>query len=117
MRVWSVYRCISCDACFSYVHIGDQSAILREGYWASYNIPFYEDVFNISGYPGMVERFGPSMSHDLAPRAKIFRRDQGKVCVFCDKCSPLRTPGKRDIARTHTHHTGTPDTHTHTHTH
>ena len=100
---------LSCDARFSYVHIGDQSAILREGYWASYNIPFYEDVFNISGYPGMVEKFGPSMSHDLAPRAKIFRRDQGKVCVFCDKCSPLRTPGKRDIARTHTH---TPHRHT-----
>ena len=65
--------------CLSYVHIGDQSAILREGYWASYNIPFYEDVFNISGYPKMVKELGPTMSHALAPRAKIFRRDQGKV--------------------------------------
>ena len=88
---------MQCSSSFSYVHIGDQSAILREGYWASYNIPFYEDVFNISGYPEMVERFGPSMSHDLAPRAKIFRRDQGKVCVLCacacvcfDKCFILQ---------------------------
>ena len=80
---WWECGVMQCSPCFRYVHVGDQSAILREGYWASYNIPFYEDVFNISGYPEMVERFGPTMSHALAPRAKIFRRDQGKVCVCC----------------------------------
>ena len=75
-----------------YVHIGDQTAILREGYWGSYNVPFYEDVFVMSGYAEMEKRVGPSMSHDLAPRAEIFRRDQGKascaeqeveVCLLC----------------------------------
>ena len=63
----------------SYVHIGDQTAILREGYWGSYNVPFYEDVFVMSGYAAMEKKRGPSLSHDLAPRAEIFRRDQGKV--------------------------------------
>jgi hypothetical protein len=62
-----------------YVHIGDQTAILREGYWASYNVPFYEDIFEMSGYAAMEKTKGPSVSHDLAPRAKIFRRDEGKV--------------------------------------
>ena len=65
----------------SYVHIGDQTAILREGYWASYNVPFYEDVFNISGYPQMEKTMGTQVTHDLAPRAEIFRRDGGKVHV------------------------------------
>ena len=33
----------------------------------------------MSGYPHMVGITGPLASHDLAARAKIFRRDQGKV--------------------------------------
>ena len=57
----------------------DQTQVLREGYWASYNVPFYEQVFKLSGYADMVKKYGQDLSHDLAPRAKIFRRDQGKV--------------------------------------
>ena len=57
----------------------DQTQVLREGYWASYNVPFYEQVFELSGYADMVKTHGQDLSHDLAPRAKIFRRDQGKV--------------------------------------
>ena len=57
----------------------DQTQVLREGYWASYNIPFYEQVFKLSGYADMVKKHGEDFSHDLAVRAKIFRRDQGKV--------------------------------------
>jgi len=33
----------------------------------------------MSGYPEMVDSFGPLLSYELAPRAKIFRRDQGTV--------------------------------------
>ena len=33
----------------------------------------------MSGYPQMVENFGTLLSYELAPRAKIFRRDQGTV--------------------------------------
>jgi len=58
----------------------DQTPVLREGYWASYNVPFYEEVFQLSGYADMVKKHGQDFSHDLAIRAKIFRRDQGKVC-------------------------------------
>lgn len=61
------------------VEAGDQTAILREGYWASYNIPFYKSISELSGIPQAVAKNGPKSSHDLAPRAKIFRRDQTNV--------------------------------------
>lgn len=57
----------------------DQTELLGRGYWSSYNVPFHEFIYNISGYPGIVQQYGPDYSYDLAPRAKIFRRDQGTV--------------------------------------
>ena len=53
--------------------------MLLLGYWASYNVPFYPVIYNMSGYPDMMNVFGSLLSHELAPRAKIFRRDQGTV--------------------------------------
>lgn len=49
------------------------------GYWPSYNIPFHEKIYNLSGYASYVVKYGMDFSYELAPRAKIFRRDQGKV--------------------------------------
>uniref|UniRef100_A0A8C0A2D0 Phospholipase B-like n=1 Tax=Bos mutus grunniens TaxID=30521 RepID=A0A8C0A2D0_BOSMU len=63
----------------TYVEYSEQTAILRRGYWPSYNIPFHEKVYNWSGYPILVKKLGLDYSYDLASRAKIFRRDQGKV--------------------------------------
>ncbi|ELU08391.1 hypothetical protein CAPTEDRAFT_181876 [Capitella teleta] len=57
----------------------DQTDILRTGYWPSYNVPFYEEIYNRSGYPDVVLSRGTDYSYQLAPRAKIFRRDQGNV--------------------------------------
>jgi len=54
----------------------DQTAHLQStGYWASYNIPFYPFIYNISGYPTVDN----STSHEFCARANIFRRDQNKV--------------------------------------
>nr|XP_054763477.1 phospholipase B-like 1 [Lytechinus pictus] len=53
--------------------------LIHQGYWPSYNVPFYEEIYNISGYPEQVKKVGSDMTYQLAPRAKIFRRDQGKV--------------------------------------
>ena len=58
---------------------GDQTTVLREGYWSSYNVPFYEEIFQLSGYADAVKQHGEDFTHDLAVRAKIFRRDHGKV--------------------------------------
>lgn len=57
----------------------DETPILRAGYWPSYNVPFFEVIYNISGYPEIVEHHGNGYSYELAPRAKIFRRDAGSV--------------------------------------
>ena len=62
-----------------YVASGDETEILRDGYWASYNIPFFEKVYNMSGYPEVANKVGPDATYQLCPRAKIFRRDQGHV--------------------------------------
>jgi len=62
-----------------YIHSGDQTTILGFGYWPSYNVPFYSDIYELSGYPDVVKVFGTDYSYDLAPRAKIFRRDETKV--------------------------------------
>lgn len=56
----------------------DQTSILREGYWPSYNIPFYEDIYDMAGYKELEEK-GLTFSYQLNPRAKIFRRDQANV--------------------------------------
>ncbi|XP_036312167.1 phospholipase B-like 1 isoform X2 [Pipistrellus kuhlii] len=63
----------------TYVEYSEQTDVLRKGYWPSYNIPFHENIYNWSGYPWLVQKLGMDYSYDLAPRAKIFRRDQGKV--------------------------------------
>ncbi|KAB0403694.1 hypothetical protein E2I00_004006, partial [Balaenoptera physalus] len=63
----------------TYVEYSEQTDVLRTGYWPSYNIPFHEKIYNWSGYPVLVKKLGLDYSYDLASRAKIFRRDQGKV--------------------------------------
>ncbi|XP_072043162.1 phospholipase B-like 1, partial [Amphiura filiformis] len=62
-----------------FVQSGDQTPILRAGYWPSYNIPFYEDIYNMSAYPEMKKKRGQQLSYQLASRAEIFRRDQSTV--------------------------------------
>jgi len=54
---------------------GDVTENLQRGYWPSYNVPYWPEVYNKSGYPGVVAKYGPEHSYDLAPRAKMFRRD------------------------------------------
>ena len=58
----------------------DQTAFLsRTGYWASYNVPFYPQIWEYSGYPEMYRRFGNPFSWSQCARARIYRRDQPAV--------------------------------------
>ena len=50
-----------------------------DGYWSSYNRAFYSEIFEKSGAPEMVTKFGDWFTHKDTPRAKIFRREQKKV--------------------------------------
>jgi len=63
----------------THVSSGDMTNILISGHWPSYNVPFFEDIYNMSGYPALVKKYGPDYSYQLAPRAKIFRRDAPAV--------------------------------------
>ena len=62
------------------IHHEDVTQVLRDqGYWPSYNTPYFKDVFNNSGGPAMVAKFGDWFSYEKTPRAQIFKRDQGKI--------------------------------------
>eukprot|EP01084_Bolivina_argentea_P255919 430647_1 len=62
-----------------YVEGGDMTRIVERGYWASYNVPAFETIYNMSGYPELVEKQGAVNSYDLDPRARIFRRDANSI--------------------------------------
>uniref|UniRef100_A0A1B6LIZ1 Phospholipase B-like n=1 Tax=Graphocephala atropunctata TaxID=36148 RepID=A0A1B6LIZ1_9HEMI len=63
-----------------YIRREDQTDVLtRQSYWASYNIPFYPDVYNMSATWALVDKYGDFFTHDKNPRALIFKRDHEKV--------------------------------------
>ncbi|KAM8817028.1 putative phospholipase B-like 2 [Rhynchonycteris naso] len=55
------------------------SELYQKTYWASYNIPSFESVFNASGMQALVAQYGDWFSYDKSPRAQIFQRNQSLV--------------------------------------
>ncbi|KAM4809194.1 putative phospholipase B-like 2 [Rhinophrynus dorsalis] len=53
--------------------------LYRSGYWASYNVPYFKEIFNASGLPDLVEKYGDWFTYEKTPRAQIFRRDHVNV--------------------------------------
>ncbi|XP_053558122.1 LOW QUALITY PROTEIN: putative phospholipase B-like 2 [Bombina bombina] len=53
--------------------------LYRRGYWASYNLPYFETVFNASGVPALVDKYGDWFDYHKNPRAQIFQRDHMQV--------------------------------------
>ena len=45
-----------------YSAAADQTMALQRGHWPSYNVAFYADIYNMSDYPKIVQKFGPSES-------------------------------------------------------
>ena len=45
-----------------YSAAADQTMALQRGHWPSYNVAFYADIYNLSDYPKIVQKFGPSES-------------------------------------------------------
>jgi len=58
--------------------------LISNGYWGSYNIPYYPFIYNVSGYFPYYEEFGNSFSWSECARAQIFRRDVGGVQTIDD---------------------------------
>uniref|UniRef100_A0A8C3HD02 Phospholipase B-like n=1 Tax=Chrysemys picta bellii TaxID=8478 RepID=A0A8C3HD02_CHRPI len=53
--------------------------LYQKGYWASYNVPYFEQIFNASGQLELVKKYGDWFTYDKSPRAQIFRRNQTLV--------------------------------------
>ena len=63
-----------------HVHADDMTWVLsHQGYWPSYNSPYFLNIYNISGAPALVEKYGDWFTYDKTPRALIFKRDHDKV--------------------------------------
>ena len=61
----------------------DISDILRQkGYWPSFNVPFTERMYNLSGCPEKVKKDGEIYSYYDSPRYKILSRDAPTVESF-----------------------------------
>lgn len=67
---------------------GDATQELERGYFPSYNVPYFEAIYEQSGYKAELALRRPNgeplgdlsgIDYQLAPRAQIFRRDAGKV--------------------------------------
>ncbi|KXZ50243.1 hypothetical protein GPECTOR_17g881 [Gonium pectorale] len=57
--------------------------LLDQGYWASYNVPYFPEIYNITGYPQ------PSI-YSTCPRARIFSREQGSIASRADLQALMR---------------------------
>eukprot|EP01119_Soliformovum_irregulare_P003724 TRINITY_DN1475_c0_g1_i1.p1 TRINITY_DN1475_c0_g1~~TRINITY_DN1475_c0_g1_i1.p1 ORF type:complete len:533 (+),score=102.06 TRINITY_DN1475_c0_g1_i1:202-1599(+) len=69
----------------------DLSATLeKDGYWGSYNVPYFKDIWVESGYPAYYQKYGNAYSWSECARAKIFRRDQHKVSTMEEMKSIMR---------------------------
>jgi len=63
-----------------HVHAEDMTQFLAEkSHWPSYNVPYFQEIYNISGGPEQAEKYGDWFTYDKTPRALIFKRDHGKV--------------------------------------
>lgn len=58
----------------------DKSDLLYQStYWPSYNVPYFGDIFNASGQPDLVKKFGDWFTYSKTPRAQIFKRNHTLV--------------------------------------
>ncbi|KAL1472081.1 hypothetical protein MTO96_039549 [Rhipicephalus appendiculatus] len=50
------------------------AGIVKDTLWILEQMPYFDDIFVISGQTALVEKYGDFYSYDKAPRAKMFRR-------------------------------------------
>jgi len=71
-----------------YVETGDVTHVLfSQGYWPSYNVPYFKNIYNMSGYPKLLKHpkayhKGEEYNYEECPRAKIFKRYQNGSKTF-----------------------------------
>lgn len=50
------------------------SVVENQGYWATYNIPFFPAIYNASGMARLAAQHGDWFTYDRCPRALMFKR-------------------------------------------
>ena len=66
------YVYVACPLCFlCLLHVSE----LERGYLPSYNVPYFREIYEMSGYPMLDRRRNRRIGseYQLAPRAKILR--------------------------------------------
>jgi len=61
------------------VKSADVTNILNYGYWPSYNVPFFPEIFQAAGYATLPLNSSDKFNYQHCARANIFRRDQSEV--------------------------------------
>jgi hypothetical protein len=59
----------------------------RQGYWPSFNAPYFEEIFNAAGYPEQIAQAGTTgswYSYYNSSRYKIFARDAPNVATYSE---------------------------------
>lgn len=56
------------------LHLDKTDHINSVGYWASFNIPYFPEIYNITGWPATVKEEGTEASWENNSRAKLFKR-------------------------------------------
>eukprot|EP00743_Colponemidia_sp_Colp-15_P001105 GILK01001216.1.p1 GENE.GILK01001216.1~~GILK01001216.1.p1 ORF type:complete len:615 (-),score=92.05 GILK01001216.1:69-1868(-) len=51
----------------------------QNGYWASYNIPYFSNVYEGMGYPSKALKKKTAYSYTSCPRAQLFAREQATI--------------------------------------
>ncbi len=63
-----------------YTESDDVTHVLRQqGYWPSYNVPYFKFIYDLSEYNVEFKKFGDFYSYNKTARANIFRRDHNNV--------------------------------------
>ncbi|KAL0224111.1 hypothetical protein P9112_003501 [Eukaryota sp. TZLM1-RC] len=66
------------------------SVVNRQGFWSSFNIPFFKDVYQASGYGDKAKEHGDSFVWAKAPRKLIFDREVKNIQSFDDMKRVMR---------------------------
>jgi hypothetical protein len=63
-----------------FYQMADVTEVIRQqGYWASYNRPYFQEIFQLSGTAYRQANFGSFFSYSKYARAEIFKRNQSMV--------------------------------------
>eukprot|EP00762_Andalucia_godoyi_P002403 ANDGO_02752.mRNA.1 Phospholipase B-like protein G len=58
--------------------------VVSKQFWPSYNVPFFKQVYDLSGYPSAVAKYGTEFTYENCSRALMFSRDAPKSKSIAD---------------------------------